>query len=784
MPVLPGLAGGSPSKAVALEIYASLVDALYDVKNSLFIGSFAASLAALLTAWKSGEPVLFAFAAAIAIVAWLRMRDMSSYARSRASLETAKEFRRWEHRYVFGAAIYVAILSSWTLAAFIITEDPFVRLFSFSVTLAYMIGISGRNFASDLLVTSQIVCAGAPLSVALFVAGGFYYAVFALVILPFFAGLRLISNRLRQTLLNAVNATTEITELAHRFDTALNNMPQGLCMFDREHRLVVANRHVVDLLGVLPEDLAPGRSAREIFTGIIVSDASGPEAETLISNFEQRLLRSGECIYAEARQERTLALTTQPMDDGGVVVVIEDITERRNSEAKINRLAHFDSLTGLPNRNHFSDKLDAAMASMRRDGPLAIQFIDLDGFKQVNDTLGHQCGDELLSAVSSRIRELMRPSDVVARFGGDEFVVLQTPVGSAAEAERLAQRVVEKLSEPYVIESNQIVIGACVGIALAPRDGAIPDRLLKNADMALYHAKEMGRSTWRFFLPEMDVELQELRTLELDLRKALENDEFELYFQPIIDIRTMRITTCEALVRWRHPKRGLVPPMEFIPVAEQMGLIIEIGAWVLKQACLECLTWPAEVNVAVNLSATQFRRDEISELVPRVLEETGLPATRLELEITETILMENLDAARKTLRRLSDLGIGISLDDFGTGYSSLSYLHSFPLHKVKIDRSFVKNIRRGQRSQTLLRGIANLSADLGLTVVVEGIETDDQLTLVLEEKSVDEVQGFLFSVPIPSQQMAELLIAACGRGDEKLSTNRRALLSSAKVQAL
>jgi diguanylate cyclase (GGDEF)-like protein len=747
--------------AVPLEVYASLVDALYDVRQSLFIGSLAASLAALLTAWKSGDWILLGFAIAIGLVAWLRTLDMRTYVRLRPTLASAEEFGRWERRYVIGAAAYVALLSGWTLAAFVETSDPFIRLFSFSVALAYMIGISGRNFASNLLVTAQIVSAGIPLSAALFVAGGFYYAVFGLVLLPFFAGLRLISNRLRGTLLDAVIATRDITELAVRFDTALNNMPHGLCMFDAQRRLAVANRHLAGLLNVRPEAVVAGRAARDLLLDSVgTGEAPHLDVENFISDFEEHLSGQSGSLYAEVRDGQTLAFTIQPMDNGGSVVIVEDITERRNAEARINHLARYDALTGLPNRSYFHDELDRMIATMRRNGPLAILFVDLDQFKQVNDTLGHPRGDELLRAVSDRLRGVMRKSDIVARFGGDEFVLLQSPAPSSGETGDLAERIVKTLSQPYQIDGHQIVIGASVGIALAPRDGVDADLLLKNADMALYHAKAGGRGGWCFFEPEMDAKAQARRALELDLRTALAEGQFELYFQPLFNLKTMRITTCEALIRWRHPVRGMVPPIEFIPVAEDMGLIIEIGGWVIRQAALECMKWPPDIRVAVNLSPIQFKRDDLKAVILAGLSQANLPAHRLEVEITESVLLQDVKMARDMLQQLSDIGIRISLDDFGTGYSGLSYLHTFPLHKVKIDRSFVEGIHVGDRSLTLLRGVANLSAALGMTVTVEGIETEEQLATIAAEKSIDEAQGYLFSVPIPGRQIRELLASS------------------------
>ena len=432
------------------------------------------------------------------------------------------------------------------------------------------------------------------------------------------------------------------------------------------------------------------------------------------------------------------------MENGGSVVLVEDISERKNAEAKINHMARYDALTGLPNRIYFRDQMDRALTIMQQGGTCAVLFIDIDDFKQVNDTLGHPSGDALLCAVAERLRGLLRTSDFVARFGADEFVVLQKPLAHPDDAAALARRIVETLGQTYNIDGHDVVVGASIGIAVAPAAGTSGDLLLKSADMALYRAKSEGRAGWRFFEPQMDVVAQARRNLELDLRTALATDAFELYFQPLMNLRTRRISSCEALLRWPHPTRGMISPVEFIPVAEEMGLIVEIGNRVLRKACTECAKWPADVRVAVNFSPTQFRRGNVVAAVRAALESSGLSADRLEVEITESTLLRDTDVTRSAMQQLHDLGARISLDDFGTGYSSLSYLHSFPFNKVKIDRSFLKGIETDQRSLTLLYGVARLSAELGMSVVVEGVETERQLALVTREPSVDEVQGFLF----------------------------------------
>jgi len=747
-------------EAIPLDIYSSLVDALFEVQSSLFIGSAAASIAAIVTGWKADSALLLAFGAVIALVAYLRALDMRAYRRIRPSFTTFEPFRYWERRYVVGAAIYVALLGGWCLAAFVVSDDPFVRLFSFSVVLAYMIGTSGRNFASRSLVLSQILGAGLPLSAALFYVGGLYYVMFGIVVMPFFLGLKLISDRLRKTLLSAVISEREVRDIAQRFDTALNNMPHGLCMFDERKRVRVANHRLAALLGLPDDAVLTGRNVHELLRdSTALKAAKDVDTAEFIQEFEHRLSGGGVDFYTEIEGERSLSFTTEPMTNGGSVVIVEDITERRQAEQRIRQLARFDALTGLPNRTVFHEELQNALADNEPGVSLSVLFIDLDQFKQVNDTLGHPTGDLLLCAVAERLRSALQPSERVARFGGDEFAVLQQRSVSDKDPSDLAERIVRSISRPYHIQAHTVIIGASVGISMAPRDGSDADLLLKNADLALYHAKVPGPSRWRFFEPAMDVAVQARRALELDLRQALEQDRFELYFQPLLNLGKMKIVGCEALLRWNHPTRGMVAPSEFIPVAEEMGLIVEIGEWVLNRACAECCNWPSDTRVSVNLSSVQFKRSDMVATVKRALERSGLEPRRLEVEITESVLLQDTEQARQTLQQLRDLGVRVALDDFGTGYSGLSYLHAFPLDTVKIDRSFIHGIDAGGRALILLRGVAELSAALGMNVTVEGIETVEQLEILAREDSIDEVQGFLFSIPLPARAVRELLVS-------------------------
>ena len=439
------------------------------------------------------------------------------------------------------------------------------------------------------------------------------------------------------------------------------------------------------------------------------------------------------------------------------LVAVIDVTERRRAEARISHMAHHDALTDLPNRLLFRERLDEALVRMRRhDEGLAILCLDLDHFKDVNDTLGHPVGDKLLRAVARRLSGALRESDVVARLGGDEFAIIQTSIATPEDASHFAIRLVELIGEPYDIDGHHVIVGASVGIALAPGDGDNPDRLLKNADMALYRAKGDGRGTFRFFEPEMDARVQARRALELDLRKALVAGEFEMFYQPLVNLSDNAVTGFEALLRWRHPVRGMVSPADFIPLAEEIGLIVPLGEWVLRQACAEAATWPDHVKVAVNLSPVQFKSRNLLPAVMMALASSGLPATRLELEITESVLLSESEANLATLHQLRALGVRISMDDFGTGYSSLSYLRTFPFDKIKIDQSFVRELSASGDCMAIVRAVAGLGSSLGIPTTAEGVETDEQLEW-LRGEGCTEVQGYLFSPPRPAHEIARLL---------------------------
>ena len=545
-----------------------------------------------------------------------------------------------------------------------------------------------------------------------------------------------------------------------QLDAALGNMVQGLAMFDAQQRLVIANARYAEMHGLIPAQVAPGTTFREIVQHRInngqygdknvddVLSAIGSHASGNLSSHYLSELADGRCI----------SVSVQRMTDGGMVTTYQDITEQRRSEAKIAHMALHDTLTGLPNRALLNERLEDAIARAKRGELVATHLIDLDLFKNVNDTLGHPTGDKLLTLVASRLRRLVRETDTIARMGGDEFAVVQVAIAEHTDATSLALRIIEAVSAPYEIDGQQVVIGASVGIAVGQGDNLSHHDLMGNADLALYQAKADGRGTFRFFEADMDAQLQARRELENDLRRALPAGQFELYYQPVVDLASDEISGFEALIRWHHPKKGLVAPDAFIPLAEETGLIIPLGEWIVRDACAAASQWPGDLKVAVNLSPVQFRSPNLVQVIFNALATSGLAPGRLELEITETVLLHDSEATMARLYSLRELGVRIAMDDFGTGYSSLSYLQRFPFDKIKIDRSFIKDITESTGSLNIVRAVAALAKGLGMAATAEGVETSAQLDAIASE-GCTEMQGFLFSQPLPEGEIERLFLS-------------------------
>ncbi|MDB5604156.1 MAG: diguanylate cyclase [Bradyrhizobium sp.] len=545
-----------------------------------------------------------------------------------------------------------------------------------------------------------------------------------------------------------------------RLDTAINNMTQGLLLYDSDARIVLRNQRYLDMYNLSPDVAKPGCHFRDLIAYRKATGSFKGDVDEFCSNV-LRNVAANKATHSiiETYDGRWVEIVNQPLKGGGWVATQEDITERRRAEKKIAHLAHYDALTDLPNRVLFREQLERELERTRRGEQLAILYIDIDEFKSVNDSLGHPVGDELLKAVASRLRNCVRETDFVARLGGDEFAIVQTGISQPSDVMELVRRIYEAICEPCECLGHHVATDASIGIALAPHDGTDLDQLLKSADLAMYGAKADGRRTYRFFEPEMDARVKARRTLELDIRQAIVDGAFELHYQPVVDLRSGEVVGCEALLRWRHPVRGMISPAEFIPVAEETGLICEIGEWVLATACAEAKDWPPNVKVAVNVSPVQFKSHTFALKVADVLSTTGLAANRLELEITEAVLIRDDDAALTMLQQLRAIGVRIALDDFGTGYSSLSYLRRFPFDKIKIDRCFVDDIAETTGSSSIVQAVINIANAQNMTTTAEGVETEQQKQMLCD-LGCTEMQGFLFSRPRPVAEIRTLLSPA------------------------
>ena len=543
-----------------------------------------------------------------------------------------------------------------------------------------------------------------------------------------------------------------------RLDVAINNMTPGLLLFDASQRLIVCNKRYIEMFGLSPNIIKPGCTLQELL-------AHGKARRSVNGDLEEycAMMEQGKASKAllETPDGRSIHTFYQPLPEGGWVATLEDVTERRRTEKRITHLAHYDALTDLPNRVLFRETLERELREIGPDKKIAVLYIDLDGFKGVNDTLGHSAGDDLLKSVANRLRECIEEPNFVARLGGDEFAVVQIDCGENDKITGLIAQILEAVRQPFPCVPSQILADASIGVAIAPEHGTEFNSLLKNADLAMYAAKADGRRTYRFFSPDMEAQVKARHWIESDLRQIIlegkfEQGGFEVYYQPLVDMRTSCIRGCEALLRWRHPERGSIPPADFIVVAEDTGLIRQLGEWVLMKACADATSWPGKIRVAVNVSPVQFRASSFPLTVAATLAKSGLSPSRLELEITEAVLIRDDEVTLSELHQIRSLGARIALDDFGTGYSSLSYLHRFPFDKIKIDRSFVTDIAEAEGSAAIVQAVVHIARSRNMTTTAEGVETDQQRE-VLQTLGCTEMQGYLFSPALPLAEVTTLL---------------------------
>jgi diguanylate cyclase (GGDEF)-like protein len=749
----------APADELPDELYVGFVDGLLADAAPVLLAALTATSVQIVNAIACGSTLLLAASAAQPAIAAIRLVHLHHLAKQ-ATSRTRETARRHEAVYAIGSCASLAQISLWTLLSFCVTREPFTQFLGATMTIAYAFGMLSRSYAIYRGFNLQLVIAFLPLSAAMFVAGGWYPVAIIVVFAPLIAFMKGHSKRLRVNFLGVVAAQQSAELLAGRLDTALNNMSHGLCMVDRQGRLILANDKFRQIFSMPPETEVAGMHARAIFRTLVRSRSIDESSFAPLSYavFGKRSDSSDIVVPIETPDDRAIEITVHKMKDDGTVMVIQDVTERRNAQREINHMALFDPVTELPNRRCFEERLALALHPDRPPtSGLTVMFLDLDDFKQVNDSLGHRTGDKLLIEIASRLRAIIGPRDLVARWGGDEFVILHHHGPGELETPAVAKRIIDEINRAVVIDGSEVIVGASIGSASAPDDGTSPDALLSKADIALYAAKADGRRVWRAFEPAMDAKIQIRRLIELELRAAVASDGIDVHFQPIVSVATRRIVGFEALARWRSAVLGSVSPTEFIPIVEEIGLMEEMGAAVLRRACRACATWPDSVSVSVNLSSTQFRSGQLEKTILGALAGANLAPERLDLEITESTLLEDRGDTRRTLQALRAKGLRISLDDFGTGYSSLSYLLSFPLDRIKIDRTFTVGLGVQERASVLVESVAAMSRRLGMCVLIEGVETTKQLRMIEALGTIAEAQGFLFSRPVAESGVHGLL---------------------------
>jgi diguanylate cyclase (GGDEF)-like protein len=758
MTIFTKIADDPRSKLLPMEVYESVVRSLHGDARTLVLGKIATCSAALVTFYKSDQWSLFVCSLAIVMIGTLRTLVIFRFNRTAKEKPGVANLKKAERNYRYLSSAYVGMLGIWCFVSLGVTNDDVVHLIAVTTTLANVAGISGRNFASERVINSQTLAVTIPLTSGLMLFGGPYHTFLACLLLPFLLAIQSISARLRKMLFDATFSAIDYRTVADQFEVALENASHGMAMIDPGGNFLVVNERFNTLYG-----LAEGHPT--VGTNLFASEPenkAGIAASLGSSGFCERIRN---CLQQGSKQRfiqtksdgTTVEVSFNPMAEGAGVIVLEDVSERIKSEIEIRQLANFDPLTHLPNRRHFTSLVKAQMSAPKKGGKFALFFADLDNFKNINDSLGHPVGDKLLCAVSLRMKSCLPSDGMICRFGGDEFVIVLPDVDSRDESEKLANRIIEEVSKPVLIDGNLIIVGSSIGIVLCPENGDDFDQLLTKADMALYEAKTKGRGIAHFYSEALGERISERRKLEVDLRRAVQKGELSVHYQPLIDLKQNLVSCCEALVRWNHPELGPISPAVFIPMAEEIGIISKIGKFVLERATAECSQWPGKTRVAVNVSSLQFQQSDICSVITDALAKSGLQADRLEIEVTESAVLDDLQETSRILRTLAQGGVRISLDDFGTGFSSLSYLHQLPLDKVKIDKSFIDSIRDDKRALILLAGVTRMARDLGLVVIIEGVEEAEQLEILKREVHLDQVQGYLFGKAMPNMEIRAFL---------------------------
>ncbi|MBO3762027.1 EAL domain-containing protein [Ciceribacter sp. L1K22] len=739
------------------EVQLSLVSSLFDNSSTLLKGMVVHILAYAVVFHKTGDPIYLLVSLAFMVVFASRILLFRRFARADKSTLTVADIRRWEIRYVIGAASTAAVLGIGCGYSILVYEDTFVELASVAVAMASMVSIVGRNYGSRLAVNLQTFACCAPIIVGAFLANDPYKAVLSAMLIPFMLTTEAMAKSLREFLHENVVASRDMKTIADRFDTALNNMTHGLIMLDTENRIQVINRKACELLHLGERNRLKGYDLDVALRyGVRHTVVGGSLPGMIQRQLTQLMDGSLSRAVMTFSDDLVLEFSASRRPEGGVVLIFEDVTARASAERKILHMVRYDSLTGLPQRNHFAELVAERVSEQEDIAAAALLLLDVDGFRHVNDTKGYTAGDRLLVAIGQRLQQLAH-GEVVGHLVGDQFIVFGTNRdGLDSLIERL-RRIHADLCGTYELDGMSFRVSFSAGcMAVDPAVASMEEWQIK-LDLALFESKSRGGGRLTFFAEEMDARYVERQRLQDDLRDAIENGALSVAYQPMFLPDGSRIACCEALARWIHPTKGSIPPNIFIPLAEDMGIAAHVTHLIVDTACHAAAAWPENVAVSVNLSVQDLRTDTILQVVRDALSRSGLSASRLHLEITETSLIEELATARSILEALRAMGITIAIDDFGTGFSSLSYLDSLPADVVKIDRSFVRNITGDSRRLKLLEGIVNLSRQLDLKIVIEGVESKEQLALINQHRCADLIQGYVYSTPQSAEDISNLL---------------------------
>ncbi|MHA7968051.1 putative bifunctional diguanylate cyclase/phosphodiesterase [Rhizobium sp. CAU 1783] len=744
-------------EAVPTDVYLSFVSSLFGNRQTLFTGMLVHILTYVAVYQKSGADFYLWLIAIFSIVCIFRIYWFLSFDEVDKSALTRSEIADWERIYLYGGVATTTVLGVGSGYAIAVLQDPFAELACIAVTMASMVSVVGRNFGSRKAVNLQTATASLPIVIGCLLVGDIHMVILSIMLVPFMLTTRKMANGVREFLYENVIVARENVIIAETFDTALNNMTHGLLMLDPQNRIQVINRKACELLNLGDRYRLKNCDLDVVLRyGVRHTFVDGSMPSLIQRQLTQLMDGTISRAVMQFSEDLVLEFSASRRPEGGVVLIFEDVTARVRADRKILHMVRFDSLTGLPQRGYFADLVLENVAARTKSGEIGFMVLDIDEFKHVNDMKGHVTGDRLLAAVANRLLKLAAGEAIVGHLVGDQYALFFPNAEGRADLEQRMRDIHAAIAGNYDVDGTSFTITFSAGAVLIESSELRMEEWQIKADLAVFESKSRGKGSFTAFADEMDARYIERQRLKTDLQAAVENDGLQVVYQPMFAPDGSRIDCCEALSRWTHPEKGSIPPNIFVQIAEEMGIVSGLTRFMIRQACRDCVTWPDGIAVSVNLSVQDLRNDDIVQTVLDALADTGLDPKRLHLEVTESSLIEEMAAVRLILEQLRKHGITIAIDDFGTGFSSLSYLDALPVDQVKIDRSFVRNIGEDARRLKLLRGIVTLSRQLELGIIVEGVETQDQLALITKYNCADLIQGYVFSMPIASSRVADM----------------------------